>query len=308
MSQVSKFAPSRVGELAREKVAETVASLFGHAPYPLAKTLDYEGDPGLCGPESASWSVLADVASFVGGLRGLLIQAAHPEVVAGVSHHSRFRDDPLGRLSRTSAYVTATTYGAKPEVEQAVRIVRGMHAKVNGVSSRGRPYSASDPAHAAWVHNALADSFLAANQAFGGRRLTPEQSDLFVAEQTRIGALLDAQPLPDTAESLRSWVVNHPDIGPSAEMEEVVQFLVNPPLSPAVKVGYLALLEAAVSITPPELRSILGLETKRSSRVIGATAVRSLRLALGYSPTWALALRRCGLDAPPGVIRELVPR
>ena len=39
----------------------------------------------------------------------------HPEVVAGVADHSRYREDPLGRLSRTSAYVTAASFGAMPE-------------------------------------------------------------------------------------------------------------------------------------------------------------------------------------------------
>ena len=82
---------------------------------------------------------MGDVSGFVGGIRALLIQAAHPEVVAGVADHSRYREDPLGRLSRTSDYVTATSYGAMPEVEQAVRIVRAAHRRVIGVSHRGRP-------------------------------------------------------------------------------------------------------------------------------------------------------------------------
>ncbi len=59
-------------------------------------TLDYAGDPGLFGPDSITWEVMGDVSGFIGGIRALLIQAAHPEVVAGVADHSRYREDPAG--------------------------------------------------------------------------------------------------------------------------------------------------------------------------------------------------------------------
>ena len=67
-----------------------------------------------------TWELMGDASTFIGGIRALLVQAAHPEVVAGVADHSRYREDPLGRLSRTSNYVTATSYGAMPEVDAAV--------------------------------------------------------------------------------------------------------------------------------------------------------------------------------------------
>jgi len=124
--------------LIRQRVIRSATSPFGHADYPLSHTLHHRGDPGLFGPGAASWQVIGDVAAFAGGIRALLIQAAHPEVVAGVEDHSRYREDPLGRLSRTSAYVTATTYGALPEVEAAVAAVRGAHRGVSGESPRGK--------------------------------------------------------------------------------------------------------------------------------------------------------------------------
>lgn len=279
--------------------------MFEHAPYPLEHTLDYEGDPGLMGPDAVSWRVIADPAAFVGGLRGLLIQAAHPEVVAGVDDHSRYRDDPLGRLSRTSAYVTATTFGAQPEVDEAVRQVRRAHSVVRGVSSRGIRYSAADPGHAAWVHNALTDSFLSTNQKYSEHPLTVFEADRFVSEQTRIGALLGADPMPTTASQLGSWITDHPDIDVSPEMEKVVEFLTDPPLSPAIKVGYMVLLEAAVIALPPRIQEILGLKPKPAADVIGKAAVRSLRWALGYSPSWALALTRVGAEVPTDLFRRI---
>jgi uncharacterized protein (DUF2236 family) len=282
-------------------------SLFEHAPYPLEDTLDYPGDPGLLGPDSVSWRLIADPAAFVGGLRALLVQAAHPEVVAGVDQHSRYMDDPLGRLSRTSAYVTATTFGAMPEVESALARVRQAHLRVKGVSSRGIPYDAADPSYAAWVHNALTNSFLTANQHYSDYPLTVVEADRFVAEQARIGALLAAHPLPTTAKELGRWIEDHPGAAPSPEMSSVLEFLRNPPLSPGLRAGYALLFEAAVTTLPERLQAVLGVIPKPGATRLGVAAVSGLRWALGSSPSWALALTRCGVEIPHGLFLRAAP-
>ncbi len=298
--------PSKLTEPVRSRVATAALAPFGHAPYPLANSLEYDGDPGLIGPGSVSWMVIGDSAAFVGGIRGLLIQAAHPEVVAGVGDHSRYRQDPLGRLSRTSAYVTATTYGAMPEVEHAVAQVRRMHRVVSGVSSRGIPYDAGDPGLSAWVHNALTDSFLTAHQAYGGKPLTAEDADRFVAEQARIGTLLGSDPMPETATELSEWIERHPALAPSPEMLDAVDFLTDPPLPPTVWLGYKTLLEAAIAITPRRLRRILGVSAAPGAGVVGRGAVAGLRWALGYSPSWKLALIRSGVPVPEELFKQPV--
>lgn len=288
----------------RRRVVASATSPFSHAPYPLANTLNHRGDPGLLGPSSVSWTVIGDVAAFVGGIRGLLIQAAHPEVVAGVGDHSRYQEDPLGRLSRTSAYVTATTYGAMTEVQSAVDRVRRIHRVVSGVSGRGVPYDASDPGFSAWVHNALTDSFLAAHMTYGGIKLSNEEADLFVSEQAKVGALLDADPMPVTREGLTEWIVDHPEIAPSPEMREAVAFLADPPLDPALKLGYKILRDAALVTIPDQLLDILGLQKPIGGLTLGRSAVTALRWALGYSPTWRLALIRCGDEIPTGLFKQ----
>lgn len=291
----------------RQRIISSATAPFRHAPYPLARSLDYQGDPGLYGPGSVSWAVLADVATFVGGVRGLLIQAAHPEVVAGVSGHSRYKEDPLGRLSRTSSYVTATTYGAMPEVEQAVAQVQRIHRVVSGVSSRGVSYDAADPGFSAWVHNALTDSFLVAHRTFGRVALSRAEEDRFVAEQTRVGALLGSDPMPSTASALSAWIEHHPEIAPSPEMWEAVDFLADPPLDPGLKLGYKTLFEAAVATVPTRVRSILGLTKVPGAISVGRVAVAGLRWALGYSPSWQLALVRTGAPIPEGKFKQPLP-
>ena len=291
----------------RSRVASSATAPFRHAPYPLARSLFYGGDPGLFGPESVSWTVIGDAASFVGGVRALLIQAAHPEVVAGVGDHSRYREDPLGRLSRTSAYVTATTYGAMPEVEQAVAQVRRIHRVVSGTSSRGIAYDADDPGFSAWVHNALTDSFLVANQNFGTNRLDPKEADRFVLEQTRVGALLGADPMPTTAAELSRWIEWHPELAPSPEMDDAVDFLTDPPLEPGLMIGYKFLMEAAVATLPGRLRDVLGLTKTPGAVRVGKGVVAGLRWALGASPSWQLALVRTGTPIPEGRFKQPLP-
>lgn len=300
---IRESAERLVGVL-RSRVVKSATSPFGHAPYPLAHTLDHRGDPGLLGPGSVSWTVIGDVAAFVGGIRGLLIQAAHPEVVAGVGDHSRYRQDPLGRLSRTSAYVTATTYGAMPEVEAAVGQVRRIHRIVSGVSSRGVLYDAGDPGFSAWVHNALTDSFLTAHLVYGGIPLTDTDADRFVLEQTEVGALLGSDPMPETRAGLAAWIAEHTDIAPSPEMRDAIDFLTDPPLEPPIKAGYKVLMEAAVATIPDRVNGILGLSPKRGARTVGRSAVGGLRWALGYSPSWRLALQRAGAPEPEGLFTQ----
>ena len=288
----------------KNRVVEATTSLFSHGPRPLVDTLSYAPDPGLLGPDSVSWRVIGDATAFVGGIRALLVQTAHPEVVAGVDQHSSYRDDPLGRLTRTAFYVTATTYGAMPEVDEAVAAVRRAHRPVRGRSERDLPYSAGHPAMAAWVHNVLTDSFLTAYQAYGPQPLTTDEADRFVAEQTRIGALLDADPLPETAADLATWVRDHPDLTRTEALGRAIEFLRDPPLSIPVKVGYKVLLDAAVATLPTRIADLTGLAPSERGRRIGAFGVKSLRWALGSSPSWRVALVRCGAPVPDGLFRQ----
>jgi uncharacterized protein (DUF2236 family) len=291
----------------KDAVVGSTTALFSHGRRPLENTLDHMGDPGLLGPDSVSWRVIGDASAFVGGIRALVVQTAHPEVVAGVEQHSRYRDDPFGRLNRTSVYVTETTFGAMPEVDAAVAAVRNAHRPVRGRSERGMAYSAGTPALAAWVHNVLTDSFLVAFQAFGSEPLSGEDADRFVAEQARIGALLDASPLPTTAAELASWIEDHPDIDRSAALANSIEFLRTPPLPLGVKSGYRPLFNAALATIPPSILDVVGLSTNRPGAAIGRSTVKGLRWALGSSPSWHLALVRCGAVVPPGLFRQPLP-
>ena len=52
------------------------------------------GAPGWFAPGDAIWTVHGSVATFVGGIRSLYLQALHPLAIAGVDRHSTYREDP----------------------------------------------------------------------------------------------------------------------------------------------------------------------------------------------------------------------
>ena len=92
--------------------------------------------------------------------------------------------------------------------------------------------TASDPALSAWVHNTLTDSFLTAYRAYGAQPSRLADADRYVREQTKVGELLGAAPLPDTATALSAWVASHPHLAPSPACAQAITFLRHPPLHP----------------------------------------------------------------------------
>jgi len=292
----------------RRRVTSSALQLFSHGPPPLADTLAAPGDPGLFGPGSVTWRVIGDSAVFIGGIRALLVQAAHPEVAAGVADHSRYRDDPLGRLSRTAAYVTATAYGSTPEVDRALETVRRHHRGVVGISHRGDAYDAAAPGLAAWVHNSLAESFLVAYVVYGPAPLPPGDADRYVREQVRLGARHHAAPLPDTAAALSDWIAHHPDLGPSPGQREAIAFLRRPPLPFRVRIVYGFLFRAAVATLPPEIRDVIGVRSRPGAVAAGRVVTALLRASIGASLSWRVALVRVGAPEPSDVtFRQPLP-
>jgi len=251
---------------ARDRLAGAVVGLLtdgqGPADLDAEVVVEHPGDPGLFGPDSVTWRIHSDLSMLVGGVRSLLVQALHPLAMTGVARHSNFREDPLGRLARTGAYVGVTTFGAVPEAEQMIQMVQAVHRSVEGVAVDGRKYSASDPATLAWVHNVEIDSFLRAYQRYGTEPLSTEDADRYVAEMTAVLTRFgvdDPSLLPRTAADLRRWILTHPEQARIPETGEAVRFMVLPPLPPTSLPAYGVLAAAAVGLIPVRQRRMLGL-------------------------------------------------
>lgn len=172
----------------RRMIEAQVLGLTGMA----LKEIDFErpkGEPGLFGPQSAIWQVHGDFTSMLcGGISALLLQMLHPLALAGVWDHSRFREDILGRLRRTSQFISATTFATTPDAERLIAKVQGIHQRIAGVDKDGTPYQASDPALLTWVHVAECSRFMASTCATSGRWSVPSaRRTIFVSRRKSPG-------------------------------------------------------------------------------------------------------------------------
>ncbi len=274
--------------------------LTGHADgvAPWVRRMGEPGDDGWFGPGSTIWSVHADAATLVGGVRALLVQAMHPTVLAGFDQHSAYREDPESRLQRTASFVTVTTFGTSEQATAACERVRRAHAPVRGTTPTGEPYDAGDPDLLGWVHLALADSMADSVARFGR---TPFDLDAYLADTAVVGEHLDAAHVPRDAAGLSAaWDHYRPALRVTPETAVAHRFLMDPPLPPHVRVPYRVVAAAAASSLPPSLRPLL---TARPvlpappAHVIGKAATRLLSVVLGPSPAAQAAHRRTAVRA-----------
>lgn len=100
-------------------------------------------------PDSAIWRITREQILLLGGPAAAILQIAHPEVAHGVSAHSDFRRDALGRLHRTLEAVYTITFSPRSEVEALAAHIHAIHAKVRG--TKPAPYSAFSPGAQMWV-------------------------------------------------------------------------------------------------------------------------------------------------------------
>ena len=191
--------------------------------------IDYDhprGDPGWFGPDSATWQVHSEFPGMLaGGLCALMLQTLHPLALAGVYDHSNFRDDLVGRLRRTTAFVAGTSYAATAEVEALVAKVKRIHAQVRGQTPDGHPYSADDPALLTWVHVTEAYGFLQ-----GYRRYCREVPQAFVDqyynEYRRVAEALGATQVPASeAEVIAYFAAQRSQLRFDARSREVLAVL-----------------------------------------------------------------------------------
>ncbi|WP_314193597.1 oxygenase MpaB family protein [uncultured Arthrobacter sp.] len=259
-------------------------------------------DPGYFLPGSAVWAVHGGVATIVGGIRSLLMQTLHPAVLAGVHDHSNFRQDTLGRLARTTAWIHALTYGSTAEAQAATGRVGRLHESVNGKYVDGggnvRKYSANDPELLRWVHITFTDSFLRAHELWGGP--IPGGPDAYVREWAQAGRLMGVEVPPESKAALNrelgEWLAGG-TLRCDERVAETVAFIRNPPLHPLLKPGYRVLFEAAVLSLEPGYRRLLGLRTARLGplplpvRAAARVTLAVVRSALGPASPSQLAAR-----------------
>ncbi len=218
-------------------------------------------DLGLFGPDSVAWRLHADPVMLIGGLRALLIQACEPRAMAGVVQHSGFRDDPWGRLRRTSEFVLGTTYGDTATAHRLVRRVRTVHRTVVGVDPvTGQDYSASDPDLLLWIHAVEVHSFLTAYRAYAGR-VSSDDANRYVSEMAQVARLvgLPSRRTPMTYAALSGYLRSIDGLQVTPAAREGLRFLMFPPMPLRFRPLWAVPVTAAVAILPRRIRRLYGL-------------------------------------------------
>ena len=242
---------------------------------------------GLYLPDDAPWVVHADLGTLVGGVRALLMQALHPGSLAGVRTHSRYKDDPLGRLAGTIRWLTITTFASHEALAAEASRVNRMHDRVKGQyatsSGQSRSYRAADPDLLRWVHIAFMDSFLRSHQIFSDRPI-PGGADAYVRLWAKSVEPLGLTDVPMNEAELLKWLDHYrSELAVNDDTRDVIKWLRNPPLPFAARPVYALLFQSALASLPPEHRKLIGLKSLPLSvlRPITRTLLKSIRLAIG---------------------------
>lgn len=292
-----------IGGALRDQIMAPVARSLSSDRLPFEQYTDPPGDPGLFGPGSATWRVHGDPAMMVGGLSALMLQTLHPLAIAGVEEHSTYRDDPLGRLSRTGSFVTGTTFGSTETAEKLITLVRAIHRRVRGTAPDGRPYSADDPALLTWVHATEVGSFLRAHQRFTPFPVRGDQADRYLHEVATIAERLGAERVPRSRVALHAYFRDvRPELEAGDQALAAIDFLTRPmPGNPVLTAAHQVVIKAAVGLLPGWARDMLGVpHPDLAARALVLPAVHALlgtlRFTGGEPRPLVEARRRCAAE------------
>ncbi|WP_380167981.1 oxygenase MpaB family protein [Jannaschia sp. R86511] len=275
-------------------------------------------DPGLFGPGSVSWRLHGDPVLVMGGLRALMLQSMHPDVVLGFVQNSGYQQDWWGRLNRTAEYVGLTTFGTRAEIDAVARRVRYAHATFRFTDADdGRERRLDEPELLLWVHCALVDSIVHVARR-SGLELTGRDADTYLAEQVRFAELvgLDPTTVPDSEAALADYMQDMaPVLRLDAAGKEAISSLLAPPLRPVVelatpaRLGWSTLAGITFATLPPAVLALFPAAFRAGPSAVPPQAVsaalRTIRLtgqgvravvpALRRSPMENAARRRLGI-------------
>lgn len=248
-------------------------------------------DAGFFGPDSVSWQVHRETAVLFGGARALLMQAAHPLVIAGATATGFYERNPWQRLMRTLQLTYAITFASKEQARAAADRINDVHRRVHGIDPvTGKRYDALDPDLLLWVHAVLVDSALEFERRAVGR-LDPAGRERFHQEQMLAAEmlLLPRDRIPPTVPALRAYIdgiVAGDDLLVTPAALRVAGLFRHPPREAEWRPVLRGVAEWAFGTLPPRLRAAYGVRWNplREAGLRGGFAVlRTVRPVLPLS-------------------------
>ncbi len=235
-----------------ELIRKTIREMVGGSGPPIA-FLTPQGDRGLFGPESVAWKIHADfISMMIGGISSLILQALHPQALAGVWDHSSFREDLKGRLGRTAFFIAATTYGPTDMANNIITKVNHIHTKITGLDEFGKPYSATDPHLLAWVHLTETRSFINSFEGYRKETISPQEKDQYFLEMSFLGERMGAINLPATYANTEKAIQGYiPELYFGERAKSIIDLLDNFPSNLTAK-PFIKLISRAGFLNLPD--------------------------------------------------------
>jgi len=165
-------------------------------------------DSGFFGPDSMTWKLNQEMTVLFGGVRALLLHAAHPLVAAGARQTATYRRDPWARLLRTLSLQLLLPFGTRQEAQHAADRINRLHTVINGIDeATGERYDALDPELLLWVHACLEQSTVIFYELTVGP-LTVVEKQRFHEENLTAAELilLPRDRVPATYEGLVAYI------------------------------------------------------------------------------------------------------
>ena len=251
-----------------------------------------DDDLGYFGPSSVSWRVHREVTVLFGGARALLMQAAHPLVVAGASQTGMYERNPWKRLQRTLILTYTLTFGTKAQAHAAADKINEVHTRINGIDAvTGLRYDALDPVLLLYVHACLVDSALLFEELTVGH-LDDAGRQRFHEEQMLAAelCLIPRETIPPTVAALRAWMADVEDSGilqVTDGARKVLDLFFEPPPEAEWRPVLRGVSRLAYGTLPPRLQEAYGLPfsvPKRAAVRATFPAIRAVRPLL--PPRW----------------------
>lgn len=272
-------------------------------------------DLGYFGPDSVSWRVHREVTVLFGGARAILMQAAHPLVIAGARETGFYERNPWKRLQRTLILTYTITFGTKAEAHAAAERINEVHARIRGVDPvTGLRYDALDPELLLYVHACLVDSALLFEELTVGRldergRQRFHEEQMLAAEMVRVPREMIPPTVPELREYLRG-VYDSGILRVDEAARSVAALFRDPPREAEWRPVLRGVSRLAFGTLPPELRDLYGVRLGAGRRALARAAFAATRLLRPALPPryryvapyqeWRLGRR----GRTPGSVRE----
>lgn len=272
----------------RQRVNKSIRGAIGLTRDPPTRCND--PDEAYFAVDGVARVIHADLPPMlIGGLASLFIQMLHPHTMAGVADHSRYREDPLGRLRQTADFIGFTTFGSRAEAFASIERVLAVHQAVRGTADDGATYFANDPHLLAWVHAAETSMFLTGYRRYGRQRLSAAQADRYVGEMAHLARDMGMVDPPETVAELNAAILTfRPELRLSSEGAVARDFVARGVVRGAKQRTIYWLL----------VRSSYGLMTPWQRELLGVT-LSPLRLRLLIHPATKVLCWTLRLFVPP---------